>query len=140
MSRTGELHYQLIKYSNLKTQGIVTEIVKQFHSCKTEKNCYSKGERIRIIITSITWSYSIGDIQTCKGKMTTQMILIPIDRLKELEKKYQQIHLQNSLLMWNLNCYNKTRIYAHVLGNQNIKKKNQWIVPCSTCNNRRGLA
>ena len=41
---------------------IVTEIVKQFHSYKTGKNCYSKRERIRIIITSITWSYSSGDI------------------------------------------------------------------------------
>ena len=40
-----------------------------------------KRERIRIIITSITWSYSSGDIQTYKGKRTTQMILIPIDRL-----------------------------------------------------------
>ena len=25
--------------------------------------------------------------------------------------------------MWNLNCYNKTRIYAHVLWNQNRKKE-----------------
>ena len=33
--------------------------------------------------------------------------------------------------MWNLNCYNKTRIYAHVLGNQNRKNKYQWIVPCT---------
>ena len=41
-----------------------------------------KRERIRIIITSITRSYSSGDIQTYKGKM----ILIPIDRLKAVEK------------------------------------------------------
>ena len=68
--------------------------------------------------------------------MTTKMILIPIDRLKALEK-YQQIHLQKCLLMWNLNCYNKTRIYAHVLGNQNRKNKHQWIVPCTRCKNRR---
>ena len=61
-------------------------MVKQFHSYKTEKNCYSKRERIRIIITSLTRSYSSGDIQTYKGKMTTKMILIPIDRLKALEK------------------------------------------------------
>ena len=75
------------KIQQLKTtHGILTEIVKQFHSYKTEKKCYSKRERIRIIITSITRSYSSGDIQTYKGKMTTKMILIPIDRLKALEK------------------------------------------------------
>ena len=42
---------------------------------------------ICIIITSITiTSYSSGDIQTYKGKMTAQMILIPTDRLKALDK------------------------------------------------------
>ena len=39
-----------------------------------------------MIITFITWSYSSGDIQTYKGKMTTQMILIPVGRLKALEQ------------------------------------------------------
>ena len=33
-----------------------------------------------------THIYRSGDIQTYKGKMTTKMILFPIDRLKALEK------------------------------------------------------
>ena len=47
--------------------------------------CYSNRNRIRIIITSITWSYVSGNIQTYIGKMTTTMILIPIYIFKVLD-------------------------------------------------------
>ena len=124
------------KIQQLKRHGIVTEIVKQFHSYKTEKNCYSKRERIRIIITSITWSYSSGDIQTYKGKMTTKMILIPIDRLKALEKistdtpAKMPADVEFKLLQQNKNVRPRVR-------EPEQKKKYQWIVPCTICKNRR---
>ena len=87
MSRMGELHYQLIKYSSLNdTRHCYGNCQNSSIPIKQRKIAIQRGERIRIIITSITWSYSSGDIQTYKGKMTTKMILIPIDRLKALEK------------------------------------------------------
>ena len=61
---------------------------------KQRKIAIQRG--IRINITSITRSYSSGDIQTYKGKMTTKMILIPIDRLKALEKNVEFKLLQQN--------------------------------------------
>ena len=68
--------------------------------------------------------------------MTTKMILIHIDRLKTLEKISTDTPAKLPADV-EFNCYNKTRIYAHVLGNQNRKKKYQWIVPCTICKNRK---
>ena len=68
--------------------------------------------------------------------MTTKMILIPIDRLKALEKISTDTPAKLPADV-EFKLLQQTRIYAHVLGNQNRKKKYQWIVSCTICKNRR---
>ena len=70
--------------------------------------------------------------------MTTQMILIPIDRLKALEKISTDTPAKLSSdvefkwLQQNKNIRQRVR--------EPEQKKNQWIVPCTICKNRKGHA
>ena len=68
--------------------------------------------------------------------MTTKMILIPIDRLKALEKistdtpAKMPADVEFKLLQQNKNLRPRVR-------EPEQKKKYQWIVPCTICKNRR---
>ena len=66
--------------------------------------------------------------------MTTKMILIPIDRLKALEKistdtpAKMPADVEFKLLQQNKNLRPRVR---------EPEQKYQWIVPCTICKNRR---
>ena len=67
--------------------------------------------------------------------MTTQIILIPIDKLKALEKISTDTpaklpaDVEFKLLQQNKNLRPRVR--------EPEQKKNQWIVPCTICKNHR---
>ena len=69
--------------------------------------------------------------------MTTKMILIPIDRMKALEKISTDTpaklpaDVEFKLLQQNKNLRPRVR------EPEQRKKKYQWIVPCTICKNRR---
>ena len=68
--------------------------------------------------------------------MTTKIIQIPIDRMKALEKistdtpAKLSADVEFKLLQQNKNLHPRFR-------EPEERKKNQWIVPCTICKNRR---
>ena len=85
---------------------------------KQGKNAIQRGSRFASLLPLLL-GHIVAGLSRLIKENDYKNYTNPYRQIDSTRKKYQQIHLQNCLLMWNLNCYNKTRIYAPVLGNQN---------------------